>query len=164
MKIIKFFLYFRAVLIDATQKVNFFETFDRDDVPNLAIFTTSAQVAYYRKFHKNSKVNVARESIFINPISIYLRKNSYLTHTMDEEIMVYLSSGLIKNWVSYFADETYIRYKRMQMEPSTLKVNQINGIYELCFAVFLIGFTVFICEVLSQRSNRLKRIMDFLTY
>ncbi|KAH8284459.1 hypothetical protein KR018_012159 [Drosophila ironensis] len=97
---------------------------------------------------------IVPEDIISMPLTMYLRKHSFLIDHLNEEIMWMRSVGLLAVWARWELVESYMRREQ---------VYQIFGILEL-YAIFLmvllgllLSLLVFLLELASLRSKLLRR-------
>lgn len=123
--------------------------------------TTVAQLN--EKFSsQNIRFRTISEKIVPLYISMAMRPHSYLKEPFEQELERYRESGLIKHWMSKFYNERYLKDDSNQEIPRPLTLNQLNGIFLLYLILMAFSFLVFLLELLSKKSQFLRRLFNFL--
>lgn len=131
------------------------------------VFLTSAEglAAYNRKHFKRGTISMAKERLFLLPLSIFFTRNSCLEPAFNNEIYKYTSSGLIFIWSKIYIDPKYVRERRINKildDPEKLSVDQITGIIIIWCVMYGISFSVFCLEIVSVKYDSLQFIFDIL--
>lgn len=89
---------------------------------------------------------------------IYFRKHSCLTDAFNEQINLYINSGLMNNWVSQFSQRKYLEISTThnQRNHKALEVSQFSGTFLLCFSMISITVVIFALELLSQKYRTIR--------
>lgn len=125
------------------------------------------------KFHAEyaNSVNFSRGVLMVTKdsfrevsICTYLPKGSYLARPFSLAISHLISSGLIDNWKNKYVNEK-LKYNRYDTdEPHQLKYLHIRGCVQLCLALYVLSIIVFVLEILTKYSKKLRKIVNFFTY
>lgn len=141
------------ITLDALQSDNF-----------NGVFMASAQIIDYYHFRRlnGEPILRTRETIQLLPYSIYLRRQSCLTHPINLQIALLSSNGLIANWDSKYRANNFLKSKSNDnREPKRLVIDQISGVIIICMVLYAIGVIIFILELMSTRHETIKIVMDF---
>lgn len=141
---------------------------DFDELTNRPTFrdaylTTELTASYYNMRHKRRTVMISRERLFVVPFSIYLRKHSCLTPPINEQLNRYMVSGLLKNWLSNYYDESVMRITvdpGMQTDFQPLHLSQVAGAFQICGYMLVVSVTVLGLELLALRCRQLRLVFD----
>lgn len=90
------------------------------------------------------------EIVSVFNLCIYLHRQSCLTQQINENILNFLSNGLMGQWVSGFVDRKYLTEWKTS-EPKVLQNYQLAGAYQLLAFGLLLSSFVFIIEKCSTR-------------
>lgn len=137
--------------------------FDEMDKPEFKYIylRTKASIAYFNRIHSKS-VTISDYSLFMFSIAIFTRKHSYLTHTIDNEILKYLANGIFDYWASKFVDTKYLIPQQIGKGPQKLTMNELSGGYQIFMLFLILSLFVFLLELLSTKIVLLKRFFDFI--
>ncbi|KAG4066952.1 hypothetical protein HA402_007700 [Bradysia odoriphaga] len=80
--------------------------------------------------------------------SLFLAKNSFLKHPLDDEITYMNENGLTEKWNAPYKLSTLYDTTDVST-PRKLNLSQLIGIIEMCFGLLLVATVVFIFEILS---------------
>lgn len=125
-------------------------------------YLAGAQVIDYVNLMNFPNVNLlkTKDYLLLTPVCIYFRKHSCLLKPLNNQISLYINSGLIKSWTNQYKLPTY---KESELSlPKALRFNQISGIVNVCFYLSIASIIVFFLEVLSKRYRKIKAVLDFL--
>lgn len=131
-----------------------------------AFLSTEASVAYYNKMNRNKTVPSSLQKLFLVPFSIFFKKHSCLTASVNEQINDYTSSGLLQTWVSQFIDPRFLSKKTDQQDasPNKLAINQLVGAFQLCIFVYGLSIFIFVLEIIAPHIECVRFMLDFFTY
>lgn len=101
-------------------------------------------------------------NIYQYPLSMVLKKSSYLKTKLDREIEKYLANGLIKYWIGNNEKVSVITPNRGG--PSELTVNELLGCFQICLIFYFFSILVFVLELSSVKIRFVKKIMNWLIY
>lgn len=126
-----------------------------DSLHNAALLTSTERMSYFNALNVKNGVFLQRlnERICTISLTIYFRKNSYLIEPVNDEISMYISSGLILHW----KDETYLdkSWKMIVSNERVLKWKDVEGIFQIYGILLTIATIVFIGELIFDRINKI---------
>lgn len=139
--------------------------------------TTDVYAGYYNMKHRrNRSVVITHERLFAVQYSIFFRKHSCLTETINEQVQKYYAHGLLSNWVSLYFNMRLARMgndKKAAAAAATsnsggsggrkaLRVEQVMGAFQI--GAYMMGFSgmVLALEVMSARCDMLRRLFEWL--
>lgn len=96
----------------------------------------------------------------VTPV-FYFNKNSILTEIFNQKIQACSESGLIQHWISQYRQRIKVIKHR---EPKTLEISNILAILEISALIYFIAFIVFTSEIFTNKFERIRRVLDYLTY
>lgn len=128
------------------------------------VYMALTEVIDYVNFLNFPKLNIlkSKEVLFFIPFCIYLRKNSPLTTTFNEQIDLYASYGLINSWARRYKTPTF--RESHSVEPKRLAFNQISGLLTVYMCMIAASAVVFALEMMATRFQVVKHILDFFTF
>lgn len=91
------------------------------------------------------------DDIFLLPITIFLRKSSYFRNAINEEIEIYMASGLINHWIQVFAEKKNADLIKINSEPKKLTVDELLGGFEICLMFYGISLVVLFFEIIIYK-------------
>lgn len=94
------------------------------------------------------------DDIFLLPITIFVRKSSYFRKALNEEIEIYMASGLINHWIEVFAEKKNANLIKRNNEPKKLTVDELLGGFEICLIFLGISLVVFLFEIIIYRVKK----------
>lgn len=129
---------------------------------NGVVFTNDLTVNYFNHLDKSwPKIDYTRDVVRANNPVFFFQKHSILTEMFDRKIELCQESGLVFHWVAQFKHNWK---KHKQKQPKKLGISGIMAMLEISAVLYLIAFLVFILEILSQKHQRIRRLLDFLTH
>lgn len=144
------------------KKDNFFLTQNIDENAKIAGLETLKNVITSTR--GNLTINYCKETFMHLNIVLYLRKNSYLTKTLNSQIDQFLSSGIIQHYIRKHHHDVHAQMfiKRNQKVLKKLNIWQLSGAFYLLLFGHIIALISFICELavshqLLRRLNYAKR-------
>lgn len=137
-----------------------FASKDISTVRNWIINDSSVKAAYVeaatmllywnQNISEESRIRVCKESFATVSLAIFFKRNFWLVETVNEQIELFKSSGLIEFWYSRFINKNLL-YLKQQNSPKVLELSKLEG----CFGILLIGFSfsfsVFLIELLINK-------------
>lgn len=127
------------------------------------VVAVDTMAAYNRKHRQNGTISMAKDRIFLLPVSIFFTRSSCLEPAFNDQLQKYISSGLFSSWTKQFIDHKYSKeIRKTSNEPEKLSVHQITGILIILFAVYGISILVFIIELLSVKYHLIRRTFYLL--
>lgn len=132
-----------------------------DETDTVAFSTDLAQKSYnLRNTHR--RLAFSKDRLFMFSPVIFFRKKSVLTKEFNNQLEMLREAGLIDYWTKNYIDARKSNSK--QREPTKLEMISIMAAFQICGALYLISFIVFILELFSTKSRRIKNLVDFFTY
>jgi hypothetical protein len=126
----------------------------------VAFATSYEEIVFANKVNfKNFTYNVCNEVIMTIPTVFYLRKNSYLTRTIDEKIDDLNSAGLTNFLISKYLDPKYLRVKIFEQGPRKLRLTELGVSFKLLGFGILISIVVFVFEIVMVRVQKSKYLL-----
>jgi hypothetical protein len=113
------------------------------------------QILYINKINqKNYSLKVCPEYLSRFYYGIYFRKNSYLIHAVDNQILILLQNGLISYWARMYVDENYLKPKMETKAPQALQMDQISGVFEVFAGGLFLAILAFLAELVFFKCLR----------
>lgn len=110
--------------------------------------------------HRNRTVQLSREQLFFVPMVIYFRKHSCLTAPVNDQINLYLVSGLINQWLKNFYDERSLSDASSASGAyRTLCLEQVSGVFQMCAYMLGLAALALAVEMLAPRSRRVRALL-----
>ncbi|KAH8235577.1 hypothetical protein KR032_003317 [Drosophila birchii] len=100
---------------------------------------------------------IVPEDIISMQLTMYLAKHSFLIDQLNEEIMWMRSVGLLAVWSRWELVESYLR---SEQSYQILGLVELYAIFLMVLVGLLLSLVVFLCELLSQRSQLLRRLFS----
>lgn len=118
----------------------------------MAVFDYLMRTLYTNQQNQNKfTYRILKEYWFINNMVFYMRKNFYLLHEFDKISGRLAASGLIDHWVS---DHVDVHIKPIQkLHPKTLKLQQMQGIFEVWMGGLIIALFSFLAELAIAKTK-----------
>lgn len=121
------------------------KTLDADS--KVAVFDHMIRTLYMnQQNHKQFTYKILDDYWFINNIVIYFRKNFYLATEFDEIISRLTASGLVNHWFSQYIAKSM--KGQSKSGPSSLKLLQLKGIFEVLVYGLVFSLACFTLEIL----------------
>lgn len=101
------------------------------------------------------------ERIMSLSFTIYFRKNSYLITSVNEELQLYITHGLLLHWERKYIDEKFIDKKLMQYSSGQVKAlrwEDIEGLFQVFGCLLVIAMVSFVLEVISKKTRMKTRL------
>lgn len=125
-----------------------------------ALLSSEEHVAFSNKagfpdkfFHHTNEV------FFVFNLVIFLHRQSCLTEEINRYILNFGSNGLLDKWMREFVDDSYLN-ERIVSTPKKLEFEQLLGSFELLAIGLALSGIVFVFEVLSKFSSRLRTLIN----
>lgn len=109
----------------------------------------------------NNFISISKEKISTTLLVFYLRKHSCLTAAFNKHLLKMISSGLIGRSVKEYRDMKYL-YVRRDKAPKVLLLDQVVGVFLLCFGLYAIALFVFLLEMVSIRIVIIRKCLDIV--
>lgn len=115
-----------------------------------AIPLTRNYLSYFNlhEMKKNGEyVSALRERIQSAPFCMYLQKNSFLLKPINDLISSLTANGIIDRLVKNFLYENCFKHYTL-FQPKSIKLMDIEGIFQICELLYIIAIIVFVIELL----------------
>lgn len=104
---------------------------------------------YNRKNRLRKTYNVLENPLLVSPTVIYLRKNSYLTETLNEKLNLLKSNGIIDYWIGHYLGSQYLKIKDQTSHNKAMTLKALSGAFEVLLVGVVISCLAFVAELLS---------------
>lgn len=152
---------FRLLLNGCVQSANLRALYD-EDINGVVLGSDISQKAFNLENSPHRRLGFTKDRLFMYSPVFLFRKKSILTEVMNKQLQTLRETGLIEFWTKNYIDDR--KAKSKQRQPSKLRMENILAAFHICGIMYLISFIVFIFEVISAKFNRIKSILDYLTY
>lgn len=122
------------------------------------VLSNDVSLRYFNfKNSPHRRLGVTKDRIFLRHPTIYFRKKSILRNLFNNQIRKLTQSGLVEFWSS--------KYTTIQNDNSnSFHSENLRDIFQLGAFMHGISFIVFILELISIKRQRIRILLDFLTY
>lgn len=128
-----------------------------DSDANAALLSSEEHIAYLNAdVFPDKFFYYAEEVIFGFNLCIYLHRQSCLEEQMNQNILIFRSSGLLGHWANEFVDRSYLKETKTR-EPKVLVNKQLYGAYELLTLGLAMAGSMFLIEICSSRFSMLRK-------
>jgi hypothetical protein len=103
-----------------------------------------------------SKCRVLDETVTINPIVIYFRKNHFLVESINTKLGQMKSAGLIQLFKSMYTGKN-LKSVFGGRKPKVLTLYDLSGVLEVWMFSLVLATSVFIVEVFVKKCESLFR-------
>lgn len=146
-----------------SQQTVFRQLYDRE--LSGAVYCNDFQMKYFNLLNAPSRyLQMTNDRLFLMSIVIYFNNVSVLQPLFDEELMALTDSGLIEYWSREFIDERIQSNSNTQRVPKSLKLQNVFAIFEICSALLVLCFFVFVFEKLGTKFVLIKNLIENITY
>lgn len=123
-------------MVDEVTKNDYYENKIFDPSFKGAIVSTLSFVLFENQInYPNNTFKVCKEKIMTIPITLYLRKNHYLTDVINEKVDALITAGLVNYWSQQNVGNSFVFPKRNDKTPKKLNFLHLIG----CFQIWCIG-------------------------
>ncbi|XP_017017960.1 glutamate receptor [Drosophila kikkawai] len=138
-----------------------------EDDPGIAVPVLQPTVYQfdYRSGPNRRHLAVLPLPLMTAPLTMYMRPHSYLKRRIDRLLMAMMSSGIVFRFRGMYLDRIERMSKRRRsMEPQSLTLWRLSGIFACCGALQLLAVLVFGLELLSAATGhpQLRRALSLL--
>lgn len=116
-----------------------------------AVFITSdVAKGYYNKMSMDSfieSIPLSKQKLWTAYLTIHMQKTSCFRKPFSDLITKFHQHGLVRKWV---LDYTVTNYKLNDKRPQVLRLEHIQGIFYMCFGLYVVACLIFLCEVYWQ--------------
>lgn len=140
----------RFVTIHPTERELYKKKIQIDSTVKLAFALSYPQTIYYNQIRPKEQRNEISDEIFLTvPIVIYTRKDFFMLHTLDQEINMLNTAGLINHWNSEDIHSDILKEKEPN-RPKLLTLTQLTGCFQLLFFGYVASFVAFVVERITK--------------
>lgn len=137
----------------------------RDRKIDGVVYANEYQVTYFNILNsKKGTISYTKDRLFLMPVVMFFPKYSSLPYFINKELLFYAEYGLIKHWTREYTDKRFISVKYDRKRPKKLKIANIIGIINVCCVLIIISCIVFIMELFAQKFEKIRKIIEILTY
>lgn len=140
-----------------------YERLMQDPATSAVLMHTFDFVLYKNKaIYRDKPLLMASQHIIDQQITIYYPNHSCLTHAFNPVLRELNSNGLIAYWVKQYIDPMFLvqKLKTGHDEKDLIITNDhLRDIYWVVIGGWIVAVFVFVMEVLSVRSQVLKRVL-----
>lgn len=118
-----------------------------------------------RAFHLQNfphRLGLTKDRLQIYYAVFLFPKKAIHARIFNEKMAMLQETGHIEFWIKNFTDHRIFISK--QRQPSKLRMANIAAIFQICAAMYLISFVIFIMEIISKKCRCVKQFLDYLTY
>ena len=126
----------------------------------VAYLDTLAHYNYLRS--KTSTLTYVEEIIRNYPFVMFFRKHSTLRTSFDRKLKVFSDAGITSHIAKQHIHQGFQAMNRQSQFVSQLATKNLIGLYIVSVVMWLISVFIFVLELLSRKSNTLRKIMDLL--
>lgn len=101
------------------------------------------------------------QTVYVYNIGVYFPKTSCIAQAVDEYLEVLVTGGFILKIRSLFIPNDF-EAKKEQNHPKPLKNSQLYAIYVSVLCGLILALLIFILEMISEKIDILKIIMDVI--
>ncbi|KAM7343897.1 uncharacterized protein ACRADG_010796 [Cochliomyia hominivorax] len=154
--------YPKSLTVIVNNKTNRLDTVQKSKLRYTSIEYLDS-LAYYNYLNQNSSsLTYVEEIIHMFPCVMYFKKYSLLHSSVNQKLKQISEAGI----TSYIAKQ-YVsaKFQNMNLDPqfvSRLTNERLKGLYFIIGLMYLLAIFVFIFELLSTKSRKLRKIIDGL--
>lgn len=109
-----------------------------------------SSVIYLRQMNSSSTHSLISSDVFLRMSTvIYLTKSHYLIGTLNDEIDIFKSAGLVNYWDSKVFDKHNLVVKERQM-PKVINMQHLLGCFQTWMCGMAFGVLVFVAEIVRK--------------
>lgn len=132
-----------------------------EDNTNVVVYSTKVCELHYNSNNPSSPLAATKDHLYMLPLIFLFRKTSPLAVEFNRQLQLLQETGLIGFW---FRNITSSSKSNETRDPKKLEMTSILAAFQICAAMYIVSVLVFILELVSVKSKRIKRIIDYLTY
>lgn len=123
-----------------------------------ASLTTHVNISYFnsKSIKHGNYIQMMENRFCFMPLTIYFRKNSFLSPLIGDTILDLTTNGLMGKWTKNYLRSNLLRpqnIKKIFQEPRKLTFIQIQGAVIICGCLHLIAICIFVCEIIFKKIN-----------
>lgn len=130
-------------------------------------FLTAAVVIDYLAYYNFQNTDISSlvavsETIYSYQLVMYFRKHSLLQNSFDRKLKLFTHSGITTHIARKHINSNFQTMNFQKQDISGITFGSLVGLYYIYIIVCLLAVSVFLLEILSEKSKRLKIIMDWV--
>lgn len=125
------------------------------------VYSTKVCELHYNSKNPSSRLAGTKDQLYMLPLIFLFRKTSPLATEFNRQLQLLQERGLVDFW---FRNITGSLKSSETRDPTKLEMTSILAAFQICGAMYIVSIIVFILELLSKKSKRVKKIIDYLTY
>lgn len=115
----------------------------------------------YNLQNPQHRLAATKDHLNMFPAIFLFRKTSPLVMEFNRQLQLLQQTGLIDYWIRNLTNP---RKSIENRHPTKLEMTSILAVFRICGAMYIVSFVVFLLEMISTKSKRVKSIIDYLTY
>ena len=132
-----------------------------ENATDVVAFSSDVCFRAHNLEHSQHRLASTKDRLYMYSPTFLFRKKSPLVMEFNVQLQSLQETGLIDYWTRKYIDT---RESNAKKDPTKLEMKSIMAAFQLCGAMYIISFIVFIFELLSVRSKYVKNILDYMTY
>lgn len=118
--------------------------------------TSMTDVIHSNMEHKHSFFHrVCKESIYTVNVVMYFPKNFYLVEALNQKLNLFLSNGIVKHLIEKYVDMRYWNVKRANKGPQQLKLQHLQGTFNLWMILCCLSMLVLVMEIIVNAFHQM---------
>lgn len=139
---------------------NFMMLLDRDI--NGVALASDVSIKLFNLRNKHRRIVFTKDRLLrFSPLILY-RKNSVLIRVFNTQLQALIEAGLIDYWTKTYTDTHKSNAK--QKPPSKIRLGNVAAVFKICTFIHVVSIIVFVLEMITVNSRRIKIVLDYLTY
>lgn len=132
-----------------------------DNDTNAVAYSTKLCLLSYNLHNPQHRLAGTKDHLHMFPSIFFFRKTSPLVMEFNRQLQLLQESGLIEYWIKNITNPHKSNEKSA---PTKLQMKSILAVFQFCGAMYVVSFIVFILEIVSMKSKRVKCIIEYITY
>lgn len=155
-------LFFRLIIRNS-ESVKVLEDYhDHNNGTNTVAIANDISFKYFnQKNFQRRRLGFTKDRLIMFTNVFYYQRWSVLKDLFDHSVKRLHQNGLVKIWAGKYYGR---KLKPIQKKATSLEIENLFAVLQICAIMYLISFMVFIIEVISRRHRRLRYILDYFTY
>lgn len=116
---------------------------------------------YENEINYMTPLKICKEAIMSSFVVAYMYKNHFLIDEINKEIEDFQSNGLMVYWINKNTQFKHSGIKSASSRPTTMKLENLKGAFEILFYGLIICSICFIIEISSFRMKIYTAIIKF---
>lgn len=110
---------------------------------------------YENEVNYMTPLKICKEAIMSSFVVAYMYKNHFLIDEINREIEAYQSNGLMVHWINKYTQFKHSGVKSASFRPTTMKLENLEGAFEILFYGLIICCICFVIEISCLRMRRI---------